>query len=251
MAAGRVSIDDDLKSKADVFATSVSQILSEFTGAEQPFVATTAGGRVTIRHAEAAAGERYGIPLKADGDRLLSLAVNYNCVWDSAEQYLCVENSDVGVYPLNRIQKEPLFRYEYVRTPNGNVPCAHLQVHAHRDAFTHLLGHSGPHSARARKRNGRSLDRTPSVSEFHFPLGGPRFRPALEDILQVLQEEFGLETGPGWPRIRDDGRAGWRRTQIAASVRDAPEQAAQTLRDMGYTVTGEPKPDRMEKLTVL
>lgn len=243
--------EEDLRVRADEFARRVSRTVGEFTGTECPFVATTVDNRATIRHGHATGGARYGIPLQDGTETLLSLVVEYNCSWDSLERYLAVENSVVAVYPLCVTNKEPLFRYEFDRKPIGRVPCAHLQVHAHRDSFTHLLGWAGPNSKRARVRNGRGLNRTPSVSEFHFPLGGPRFRPCLEDILDVLQEEFGLGTGDGWNAARDEARAEWRRTQVAAAVRDAPEEAVRVLRDLGYTVDGAPGAERTAKLTML
>lgn len=240
-----------LGERATAFATRVSEVISAFTEEIQPFRATVVDDRVTIRHAAAASGEKYGIPLKADGETLLSLVVDFDCTWDSGQRYLSVEKSVVAVYPLDRTTRDPLFRYEFVRQPIGRVPTSHLQVHAHRDAFTHLLGFGGPHSKRARRREGRGLDRTPSVSEFHFPLGGPRFRPALEDILDVLQEEFGLECGSQWHRVRDEGREEWRRMQVAAATRDAPTEAIRVLRELGYEVSGDGPGDRPAKLKLL
>lgn len=249
MAPGRLTTPSGLSSAADAFAQQVSSIVSAFTGVEHTFKALARGQRLSIRHDDEA-GDKDGIPL-CDGDNvLLTLLLEYKCSWDTGGRYLRVESSSCAVYPLDRT-REPLLRYEYEREPQGRVPCAHLQVHAHRDAFTHLLGWGGPHSKRARRREERGLTRTPSVSEFHFPLGGPRFRPALEDVLDVLAEEFGLETGSRWPRVRDEARAAWRRTQVAASVRDAPEEAVRVLRELGYTVEGEPLDERQDYLTRL
>lgn len=250
MAAGQLEAEQ-LRRKADEFASKVAGVVSAFTNTEHAFVASAVDNRVSIRHRDAAEGTAYGIPLRAEGETLLSLVVDYDCSWDSTRQYLSVERSVTAVYPLTRTSKDPLFRYEYIRRPGGVIPCSHLQVHAHRDSFTHLLGYAGPHSKRARRRQGRGLDRSPSVSEFHFPLGGPRFRPPLEDILAVLAEEFGLETGGSWRSVAASGRAEWRRIQVASSVRDAPETAAQVLRELGYEVHGPVLPDRLEKLELL
>lgn len=246
-----MSDDAKLAELANIFATRLSRTVGEFTGTEHRFVATVINERVTIRHQEAVDGNAHAIPLLFEGETLLSLVVDYDCTWDSGQRHLSVEKSGVTVYPLARIEKEPLFRYEYVRQPTGHIPCSHLQVHAHRDSFTHLLGFGGPHSKRARRRQSRPRRRTPSVSEFHFPLGGPRFRPSLEDILDVLAEEFGLSTGACWESARDIERAEWRRTQVAAAVRDAPAEAVRVLEELGYTITGETQPDRMDKLQIL
>lgn len=250
MAARRVSASS-LQEQANDFAASISRVVSAFTGVEHPFVATALEDRVTVRYAPARQAGGAGIPLKVEGDLLLTLNVTFDCTWDSKQHYLAVEKSDVAVYPLARITKEPLFRYEFARSMTPGVPCSHLQVHAHRDSFTHLLGHAGERSRRAKRRVRRDLEQIPAVSEFHFPLGGPRFRPALEDILEVLHEEFGLDIGASWSVVRDEARAEWRRRQVGTAVRDAPEEAVRVLRELGYHVSGPPVPERIDKLTML
>ena len=189
-----------LADQAEEFARQISEILSAFTGTDCPFDAVTVDGQAVIRQ-RVSPGDPEGIGLNSNGQTLLSMVVRYECTWDSDKQYLSVETSAIKVYPLRRVNKEPLFRYEYIRTPDGTIPSAHLQVHAHRDSFTHLLGWAGQHSARARQRSAAPMDQTPSLSKFHFPLGGPRFRPSIEDVLDVLQEEFGLETGSQWQEV--------------------------------------------------
>lgn len=193
-----------------------------------------------------------GIPLLVAQETLLTLMVEFKCSWDSDGRYLAVEESKIAVFPRADTNREPLFRYEFVRAPQGRVPCAHLQVHAHRDAFTHLLAWCGDGSRRAKSRGGRALSGPiPAVSEFHFPLGGPRFRPCLEDVLDAIAEEFGVDTATTWPSVRDSARADWRRKQLGAAVRDAPEEAARVLRELGYRVTAdEVHPDNLPKLTM-
>lgn len=226
----------------------MSLSISAFTGTEHTFTATTSGDRAIVRHVPATEVKVKGVPLSGGGRVVLSLVVEFDCTWDSRAEYLSVATSTVRVYPLRNIEKEPLFRYEFVRDPVGRVPCAHFQVHAHRDAFTHLLGFAGDGSRRARQREAQDVASIPAVSRFHFPVGGPRFRPALEDVLDVLAEEFGIHTGSEWPAVRDEARREWRRTQLSAAVRDSPDVAARVLREMGYTVSGEPRPERDERL---
>jgi hypothetical protein len=74
------------------------------------------------------------------------------------------------------------------------------------------------------------------MAEVHFPLGGRRFRPALEDVLQMLVEEFGIEAVEGWEHRLQSAREAWRRSQIKAAIRDAPEDAAIALRELGYNI---------------
>lgn len=65
----------------------------------------------------------------------------------------------------------------------------------------------------------------PRMSDLHFPVGGSRFRPCLEDILDMLVRELGVDHQPGWRDALADGRERWRRMQTAAVVRDAPGEA--------------------------
>lgn len=155
--------------------------------------------------------------------------------WDSRETYLAVEQSSFKVFAGSQ-SGEPLFRYEFLRDPqNANVPCAHLQIGAHRDEFTHALGFGGS-SRRSRKRAGIPPGRAPRIVDVHFPLGGPRFRPCLEDILAMTREEFGIDTAKGWQKVVNEGRQRWRLIQLASAVRDSPEEAARVLRELDYTV---------------
>ena len=68
------------------------------------------------------------------------------------------------------------------------------------------------------------------LSSFHFPTGGHRFRPCMEDILEVLRVEFDLNVKNGaWEKQLKRAREDWRRIQTAAVVRDCPEVALKVL----------------------
>jgi hypothetical protein len=114
----------------------------------------------------------------------------------------------------------------------------------------------GDKRKRARRRL-KSMERgssIPRLSDLHLPLGGPRFRPCLEDLLQMLIDELGVDAERGAKRALARGRADWRRKQLGASVRDSPETAARVLREMHYTVESPeagPTSDRMDKLEAL
>ena len=69
-----------------------------------------------------------------------------------------------------------------------------------------------------------------------FPVGGLRMRPCVEDVLQMLKVEFNIDTSDEWRQVLAEGRIRWRRRQVGAAVRDAPEEAARMLRDLHYTV---------------
>lgn len=95
--------------------------------------------------------------------------------------------------------------------------------------------------------------RVPRVSALHFPLGGHRFRPAFEDVLEMLVREFGLDTRDGWEDAIRAGRERWRAAQLRAVVRDDPDGAARTLNLLGYQVIPPvvPLPPRRQRLVAL
>jgi len=75
------------------------------------------------------------------------------------------------------------------------------------------------------------------MSALHIPVGGARFRPCLEDVVQLLAEDFRFDMLPTWRAAVNPGREEWRRKQVRAAVRDWQEEAAETLRKLGYSVT--------------
>jgi hypothetical protein len=186
------------------------------------------------------------IPLVIQGQARLRLRVKFQCCWDTGGDYLTVDRSFFHVRPGDRGLDEPLFRYDYVRSATAAVPAAHLQLHAHRDEFVHLLLMGNKHNRQARA----DKQKYARLAEFHFPLGGHRFRPCLEDVFEALVNEFGIEVKEGWRAAIHEGREQWRRTQLLASVRDAPRDAARALTDLGWTVTppAQPPGDKVERL---
>jgi hypothetical protein len=93
--------------------------------------------------------------------------------------------------------------------------------------------------------------RVPQVSDLHFPLGGPRFRPCLEDVLQFLIEEFSIDHEDTAREAIEEGRRTWRRYQTGAAVRDCPQEAARVLEILGYKVEPpDPRPAESAKLSM-
>lgn len=127
-----------------------------------------------------------------------------------------------------------------------------MHVHAHRDSFTDVMTRTGRSTAKGKSRSrSRQIQR---VRDLHFPLGGHRFRPCLEDVLQILITEFGVDHPPDALSALAEGRVEWRRQQARAAVRDCPADAAMVLSELGYQIAppagGEPA-DRRERLSVM
>ena len=193
--------------------------------------AVRAGGDVGLAIEQ---GPRTGIPLTVDGLTILRLRGLLRCAWDGTGEHLAVRRSSFSV--VTESTAEPLFRYDYDAGSDGKVPAAHLNVHGHRDELVFAMMAAG-HRLRGRARTAAvRRGRVPRVSTLHFPLGGHRFRPAFEDVLEMLVREFGLDTRDGWQDAIRAGRERWRGTQLRAAVRDDPGSAAAELGRLGYQV---------------
>ena len=71
---------------------------------------------------------------------LLGLDLNFRGFISDRHGDLTISQSTIAVWPLAKRRGTQLFRYDYLRKPGREIPAAHLQVAAHRDQFTHLLG---------------------------------------------------------------------------------------------------------------
>lgn len=77
-------------------------------------------------------------------------------------------------------------------------------------------------------------------------------RPVLEDLIGFLIKECGVDPASGWEAALAVGRERWRRHQIGALVRDAPEEVVRVLEENGYLVTlppGGPREPKRSSLT--
>jgi hypothetical protein len=241
--------DPGLVQAAFDFAASLTRRTRAVIGDHvDPFVAKAiASGLVTVRQEP-----RVGVELCVRGEPTIRLVAQYFCEWDHRSAYLAVAKSDFRISAVSA-PSEPLFRVEYERGASGPAPVAHIQVHAHRDEWEDALMGCGTASNRGRRRADLAArgEAVPRLSQVHFSLGGHRFRPCLEDILEMLLDEFGVDRQPNALAHLADGRQEWRTTQVAAAVRDAPEVAARVLDELGYSVARPedgPAHDRVDRL---
>ncbi|MGH9280666.1 MAG: hypothetical protein ACRD12_21560 [Acidimicrobiales bacterium] len=111
---------------------------------------------------------------------------------------------------------EPFCRYDYEREKADGYPEAHLHVYGDTDAIDRCS--RSPTSKR--------------LGDLHFPVGGRRFRPALEDLIAFLVRE-GMAMGkPGWEVVVESHRQRFHRIQLKAAVRRDPDTARSMLADM-------------------
>lgn len=215
------------------FAADLHSTLSRVLPDEpEPFAVhtdRTAPTHVRVRHAP-----EPGVPLTVDGVVVLRLRVDYRCGWDRTGRFLAVRRSTLAVVAEG--SDEPLFRYDYDAGSDEKVPAAHLNVHGHRDELVFAMMAAG-HRLRGRARSSAVRSgRVPRVSTLHFPLGGRRFRPSFEDVVEMVVREFGLDTRPAWREAVRAGRTRWRAVQLRAAVREDPGGAVAVLRELGWAV---------------
>jgi hypothetical protein len=113
-----------------------------------------------------------------------------------------------------------LLHYDYERDKADNYPEAHLQVCASSEDWEEAMSRYG--------RRGRPL------KKLHLPVGGRRFRPTVEDLIEFLIIER-LATGRrGWEKHVEEGRRRFEERQLRAAVRRHPDIALAILREEGH-----------------
>lgn len=223
--------DTILARRAESFSRQLADLTSAFTGTPVAFRALTrrTGERVVVEPCDP-------VEVTIDGRALLSLEIKYLCRFDHVGEYLAVHDSTIKVHAGPRPKGDPLFRYEYVHDQSADLPAAHIHVHAHRDQFTAVMERAG-HVGHARRQAKQPGDfEVARMAGLHFPVGGHRFRPGLEDVLQMLHVEFGADVGPDWESTLRSARETYRRNQTGAVVRDCPREAIRVLRELGCHV---------------
>ncbi|MCX2750218.1 hypothetical protein OOZ51_20770 [Arthrobacter sp. MI7-26] len=204
------------------------------------------GSRVVASY-KAPSGDKFVVrlqdekmPLTVAGKTVAFLGCSMDQELDRSGAYLKTCGSKITVW--SKIDRTPLIRLEYDARMRG-APISHWQIHAERGAMSHLLG-------RAHAVDPSKVSRPHDFSSLHFPIGGERFRPCLEDMIQFLIDDCGVDSLSGWKDAVESGREKWRRIQLRSVVRDSPEDAASVLRNLGYAVEGpnEVVADRLEPL---
>jgi hypothetical protein len=226
-------VDCRLIGEVEVFADDLHELLAAvLIQPVEPFNVTVAAGRAT--HLVVRQQPEQGVALTVEGEPLLRLSAKFRCTWDSAREYLAVRESALALTSV--ASDTPLFRYDYLADADENVPGAHLNIYAHRDEVVFAMMAAGNRLRGKSRSYAVRGGRVPTVSTLHFPLGGHRFRPCLEDVLEFVVREFGIDRKEAWLAAVRSGRVAWRARQLGAAVRDDPAVAVAQLREMGCVV---------------
>ncbi len=225
-----------LLDEAEAFAERLTRLIRGTVGGVHRFevIAGRSERRKKIGPAPFVTGEERGfqlIPLRRrvdpdDGDTPVLLKVAFDVGLDDQEdRFLTVEHSTFGLWIRSHPGRDPrpVVRIEYDRSATSK-PQAHVHLHAESVELGWLYG---------------TADRPlPSLHEIHFPMGGRRFRPTLEDFLLFLDRE-GLFTDwvdPSWRSVVEESLGDFEQRQARATVRRHRDAAVAELRRLGYQV---------------
>lgn len=163
-------------------------------------------------------------PIRMRSAARTDIWVDVNCrlALDEDEgKFLAVQGSFCGLYVGN--PPDLLLHYDFEREKERYTE-AHVQVCARHPALERYLAELG-----RKEVNG--------LHKIHLPVGGRRFRPALEDLLECLVLEGLVEPKGDWQVVLDESRRSYRLKQVAAVVRRNVGSAVRELERLGYTVS--------------
>ena len=143
---------------------------------------------------------------------------------DDEKEYLTMASSIMSLYTSPDMGDEQLIvSVDYTRDPANKYPGAHLHVGGVRDDLDSVyLGDDR---------------KTRKLRDLHLPVGGKRFRPALEDLIEFMVTEEMVDPRPNWRVTLDLHRAKRETLQLKAAVRRNQEAAAEALKASGWEVS--------------
>lgn len=162
--------------------------------------------------------------IKAPGARQCEMLVSFLLELDDSGDYLMSTSSVFAVAVRGRDGegRTPMFHMDYEREKADGYPEAHLQLHGDLPALRLLQ---------------EGTDTNRPLDKLHFPVGGRRFRPALEDVVEFLIVEKLVKGRMGWQSVVEASRKTFYEIQLKAAVRRTPEPAAAALRQiLGWKV---------------
>jgi len=216
----------DLAARSLAFAVEIANLLYGTLPGDRTIVSVRHNDRCVVRPDGDQPRDRR-IPLTVSGQHLAELSIALYQTLDREGVYLKTCRTDFEVF--SKLDRTPLVRLEYLDDMRSD-PICHWQFHAERGAFTHLL-------SIANAAHPGEFQAPHDLSKLHLPVGGERFRPSLEDVIEFLIVDCGIDHKEGWRAVIQAGRERWRRRQLRAAVRDLQEEAAEILIQYGWSVT--------------
>lgn len=246
MAAASLTPEQRLDEEAERFLDRLNGTLKAVLGPSVTlFERTTVDDRVSVVNS--------GVELRSSGMPVLRLIGSYLMELDHRVTHLKVARSQLRVVAIG--VNRPVFRYEYSEAyETSHLPAAHFQFHGEHNDLQDVM-------SRAWKKRDKKKHRgtAPDVTKLHFPVGGTRYRPCLEDVLEMLIAEFEIELGCSQNEARQalqEGREDWRTRQLKTVVRDNPAAAIEALCALGYSrphlrqgkIAPDPRPEHARRI---
>ncbi len=147
----------------------------------------------------------------------LGLRILHTLTLDDESKYL---RNTQSAYALATADGEAILTYDFVRPAPNVYPEAHLHIDGESASLQRLLDLSGQTERTARR--------------LHLPVGGRRFRPCLEDIIEFCVSEELVDYHAGWEDVLSEARSRFHLRQLKAAVRRCPEAAAEALQEAGW-----------------
>lgn len=222
-----------LRPASESFASRLNRVVAAALETDLRFVASVAsnGRRANVRASKVPNRRSDGFPLVRSSDTpgvpVMFLLPRFFVEISPETARLRVATSTIGLWvdiTGGRKPPRPLIRVEYDRRlDTGHGVSAHVHIHAHSPELAWLYGSSGLAA--------------PNLHALHFPVGGRRFRPTLEDFLLFLdRENIFTHFKEGWKTTVLRSLREWEELQATSTVRRYPQVAADALRNMGYGV---------------
>jgi hypothetical protein len=176
-------------------------------------------GQCSIRPRGATAGEPGALRTTTSG---IDIRFFYRYDLDPVGRFVRIQSSSIGLCltPTGRC----LVRVEYDRNKGGDRPEAHIQIDADGALWGKALTLSG--------------QQVRPLHSLHIPAGGRRFRPTMEDFVEfLLAERFVQPADERWRSVLSAKRAFWEERQARAAARRHQAAVADTLQQLGWSVT--------------
>ena len=221
----------DVGAEAARFAEDLADLLNgTVTTGTQLFVTATDDQNARITASERVRAPSV-IPLSTDPDpearaaAKLWLRIEFKLGADDEGEHARVERSVMGLC-VDPKTAMCAMRIEYDRAYSQAL-AAHLNVAGESTLLGYAFAAAGA---------------TPKpLEKVHFPNGGRRFRPTVEDFIDFLiAEDLIPDRHDTWRETLERHRHGWLQRQTRAATRRNPDAAADQLRAMGYSITAPP-----------
>lgn len=156
-------------------------------------------------------------PLRIDRKKPRAwMNLSFQVRMDKEARYLTVHSSYCGIFSDEDLAT-CLCHFDFEREKE-QYTAAHLQVHGASPALEAL---------------NRDSDARRTLDKLHFPVGGKRFRPSLEDIIEFLVAERLAEAKQGYDKVLEAGRERFQIKQLRAAMRRHPEVVEEFFREQG------------------